>query len=51
MPHITTTRIRTYYETAGAGPRLLYISGTGGDLRTKPTIFDSPLAQHFEVLA
>ncbi len=40
MPHITTSRIRTYYEAAGAGPRLLYISGTGGDLRAKPSIFD-----------
>ena len=45
MPHITTSRIRTYYELAGDGPRLLYISGTGGDLRVKPSVFDSPLAQ------
>lgn len=50
MPHITTSRIRTYYELAGTGPRLLYISGTGGDLRVKPGVFDSPLAQHFELL-
>ena len=51
MPHITTPRIHTYYERAGSGPRLLYISGTGGDLRAKPSVFDGPLAQHFELLA
>ena len=51
MPHITSDRIRTYYERAGEGPRLLYISGTGSDLRAKPGIFDSPLASTFELLA
>ena len=51
MPFVQTSTLRTYYQTAGAGPRLLYISGTGGDLRAKPSIFDSPLAQHFELLA
>lgn len=30
---------------------MLIISGTGGDLRQKPSIFDSPLAPHFEILA
>lgn len=40
-----------YYEVAGQGPRLLYISGTGADLRNKPNIFDSPLVDHFEILA
>ncbi len=50
MPFVDTP-LRTYYEIAGAGPRLLYISGTGGDLRAKPGVFDGPLPQHFEVLA
>ena len=45
MPHIDTARIRTYYERAGDGPRLLYISGTGSDLRAKPGIFDSLMVQ------
>ena len=36
MPHITTTRIHTYYQTAGAGPRLLYISGAARDLAPSP---------------
>lgn len=42
--------LQFYYELAGSGPRLLYISGTGGDLRKKPNVFDSPLAKHFEIL-
>ena len=51
MPFTQLANIRAYYEIAGAGPRLLAISGTGGDLRKRPNVFDSPLAQHFEILA
>jgi len=51
MPFISVSDIQIYYEIAGRGPRLLYISGTGADLRNKPNIFDSPLANHFEILA
>ena len=40
-----------YYETRGKGPRLLVISGTGGDLRRSPSIFEMPIAEHFEILA
>jgi 3-oxoadipate enol-lactonase len=40
-----------YYEIHGKGPRLLTISGTGGDLRRSPNIFEMPIAQHFEILA
>jgi 3-oxoadipate enol-lactonase len=43
--------INVHYEVQGGGLRLLYISGTGGDLRTRPSIFDGPLSQHFEVMA
>ncbi len=39
------------HELGGSGPRLLYISGTGGDLRMKPGVFDGPLPSRFEVLA
>ena len=48
------TRVRdidVYYEIHGAGPRLLFINGSGGDLRQKPNLFDGPLVDHFEVLA
>jgi 3-oxoadipate enol-lactonase len=51
MPRIIANGIEVYYETAGQGPRLLFISGTGGDLRTRPNVFDSPLAKHFGLLA
>ncbi len=48
------TRVRdieVYYEIHGRGPRLLFIGGSGGDLRQKPGVFDGPLPQHFEVLS
>lgn len=51
MPFISVRDIRIYFETSGTGPRLLYISGTGADLRNRPNIFDSPLADQFEILA
>jgi 3-oxoadipate enol-lactonase len=51
MPFVSVRDIDIYYEVEGGGPRLLYISGTGGDLRNPPRVFDSPLPQHFEVLA
>lgn len=51
MPLIKVRDIEIYYEIAGQGPRLLYISGTGADLRNKPNIFDSVLADEFEILA
>src|SRR5919108_2686374 len=51
MPFIAVRDIRLHYEIRGTGPRLLFISGTGGDLRRSPNAFDSPLPQQFEVLA
>jgi len=51
MPFISVRDIQIYYEISGKGPQLLYISGTGADLRNKPNVFDSPLAEHFEILA
>ena len=51
MPHISLSDIDLYTETHGVGPRLLCISGTGSDLRKRPNVFDSSLAQHFEILA
>lgn len=51
MPVITANGIRIYFERAGAGPPLLFISGTGGDLRMKPNVFDGPLPRSFDMLA
>jgi 3-oxoadipate enol-lactonase len=56
MPFTPVRDIEIYYERQGSGPvlhgpRLLYINGTGGDLRRRPNVFDSPLAAHFDILA
>src|SRR4030042_4765304 len=51
MPFVTVRHLRMYFEIRGKGQRLLVISGTGGDLRRSPSIFEMPIAQHFEILA
>ena len=51
MPFAKVGDVEIYYERHGQGPRLLFISGTGGDLRMKPNVFDGPLPKHFETLA
>ncbi len=51
MPLIEANGLSLYYERAGEGPPLLFISGTGGDLRNKPNQFDSPLAGHFDLIS
>ena len=50
MPFVELRGLRFYYETRGKGPRLLLFSGSGGDLRRRPGLLDSPLAEHFELL-
>jgi 3-oxoadipate enol-lactonase len=51
MPTRDLGSVTVYFEQAGEGERLLFISGTGGDLRNKPSVFDGPLGKHFDVLA
>lgn len=51
MPFVAVRDIRLYYERQGTGPKLLYINGTGADLRRKPNVFDSVLATHFDILS
>ena len=51
MAYSHANGINLYYERAGVGPPLLFISGTGGDLRNKPNVFDGPLARRFDLLA
>jgi 3-oxoadipate enol-lactonase len=51
MPRAAIGDIEIYYERQGEGPPLLFISGTGGDLRVKPNIFDGPFVKAFDVLA
>jgi 3-oxoadipate enol-lactonase len=51
MPRETIGDIEIQYARQGQGPRLLFISGTGGDLRNTPNVFDGPLADGFDLLA
>jgi 3-oxoadipate enol-lactonase len=56
MPRAKVRDIEIHYERRGpAGrenaPRLLFISGSGGDLRFKPGTLDGPWPDHFDILA
>ncbi|HWF01141.1 MAG TPA: alpha/beta hydrolase [Caulobacteraceae bacterium] len=51
MPFARLPDIQLWFETGGAGPPVLFISGTGSDLRVKPGVLDGPLPGAFEVLA
>jgi 3-oxoadipate enol-lactonase len=51
VPSANVGTLSLYYETGGSGPRLLFISGTGGDLRVRPNPLEGPLVKHFTVLA
>src|SRR5579871_88878 len=51
MPIASLDGIDLYYEREGQGPPLLFISGTGGDLRVKPNVMDGPLPKAFDVVA
>jgi 3-oxoadipate enol-lactonase len=51
MAFIGVRDLQVWYERQGSGPRLLFISGTGGDLRRRPNVFEKPIAQQFEILS
>ncbi len=51
MPIAHLPGVDLFYQHGGSGPPLLYISGTGGDLRARPGVFEGPLPGRFEVLA
>lgn len=51
MPFARVGDIELYYERAGSGRRLLFVGGSGGDLRQKPNVFAGPLGRRFDVLA
>lgn len=52
MPHVQAGGLGIWYErpNPGGGPKLLYITGTGADLRKKPNPLGSPLAASFDLL-
>lgn len=51
MPFAPIRGLEMYYEHAGSGRRLLFLNGSGGDLRVRPGPFEGPLGAHFELLA
>ncbi len=51
MPFVTVGDLSVFHEPPGLAPRLLFISGTGSDLRVRPGALDGPLPKHFDVLA
>jgi 3-oxoadipate enol-lactonase len=50
MPFMTVRDLDVYYELHGTGPRVLTLSGTGGDLRHNPARGSGLLEQYHEVL-
>ncbi|MFT7686586.1 MAG: 3-oxoadipate enol-lactonase [Candidatus Azotimanducaceae bacterium] len=51
MPFIKTEKIALYYEVAGDGAPVLYLSGSGADLRTKNRVLDGPLPNSMKVIS
>jgi 3-oxoadipate enol-lactonase len=51
MARCRSNGIELWYELGGAGEPVLFISGTGGDLRVRPNVFDGPLAAVRRILA
>lgn len=51
MPFANIGNIELYYEQQGVGPPLLFLGGTGGDLRRPETRFFGPLQGNFTVLS
>jgi 3-oxoadipate enol-lactonase len=51
MPTCDLGDLTVYFEQGGVGERLLFISGTGGDLRNPPRVVDGPLGSRYEILA
>ena len=51
MPLLKTARLEMFVEERGHGSPVLFISGTGADLRVKPNVLDGPLSKKFRVIA
>jgi 3-oxoadipate enol-lactonase len=50
MAWVDRDGVHLYYERRGSGPRLMFISGTGADLRTPPSGFDYAFAEHRDTI-
>ena len=51
MPTAECNGLSIYYEEQGEGDPVLFIGGTGADLRAKPNVLDGPLPKSFHVTA
>ena len=53
MAIISTKELDIYFESSAPRPNgpLLFIGGTGGDLRNKPNQLHSPLSKYFEIIS
>ena len=51
MAFVKIGGLDVYYERAGSGPPLLFISGSGADLRIKPNQMDGPLSHSVDLLS
>ena len=51
MSYITVGGLNLWVERKGEGEPLLFITGSGGDLRRKPSAMDGPLAREFDMVA
>ena len=47
---LETANLKIYTEEKGTGEPVLFIGGTGGDLRIKPNVLDGPLPRHHRVI-
>lgn len=50
MPFADCNGLRIHYEMRGKGPPLLFINGTGADLRRAPNALERQLSDDFQVL-
>ena len=51
MPTQRVGDIDIHWQHQGEGPRLLFITGTGSDLRNRPGVFDGPYPKAFDLVA
>jgi 3-oxoadipate enol-lactonase len=51
VPIAELSGVQLYHERRGSGPRLLFVNGTGTDLRRPPSPLDWPFATDFDLLA
>lgn len=50
MQFVKANNLDFAVETSGSGEPVLFLGGTGWDLRDRPNPLDGPLAKHFEVI-